>query len=280
MLSARRDELRGSLKFVFQPAEEGLGGAEAVIADGVLERPRVDRSLALHVWNELLLGKVAIHAGPLMAGGEIFNARLEGRGGHGALPHQAVDPVLAAAQVTLALQSIVSRNVSPLQAAVVSVTRIQAGEAFNVIPPAAELTGTIRTFEAETRELVLRRFGEIVRGVGEAMGCRVTLDIRPVTPAVINDAGSAQALQEMARRDFPELQIDTQFRTMVSEDMAYLLERAPGVYFLVGAANPEKGLVYGHHHPKFDFDEDALIHAAALMAAAALELQHKDIDGK
>jgi amidohydrolase len=188
--------------------------------------------------------------------------------------------VLAAAQVTLALQSIVSRNVSPLQAAVVSVTRIQAGEAFNVIPPAAELTGTIRTFEAETRELVLRRFGEIVRGVGEAMGCRVTLDIRPVTPAVINDAGSAQALQEMARRDFPELQIDTQFRTMVSEDMAYLLERAPGVYFLVGAANPEKGLVYGHHHPKFDFDEDALIHAAALMAAAALELQHKDIDGK
>jgi amidohydrolase len=279
ILSQHKQDLPGSVKFVFQPAEEGLGGAEAMVADGVLENPRPDRSLALHLWNELPLGTLAIHPGPLMAGGEIFNIRLEGRGGHGALPHQAVDPVLAAAQITSALQSIISRNVSPLEAAVVSVTRIQAGEAFNVIPPTAEMTGTIRTFDSEVRRQVLERFEQIVRGVGEAMGCRVALEVRPVTLAVINDAASARRLQAMAARDFPELRLDANFRTMVSEDMAYLMQSIPGVYFLVGSANPARGLTAGHHHPRFDFDEDALVIATAVMASAALELLTEEPNG-
>lgn len=148
MLHAHRDELAGAVKFVFQPAEEGLGGAERMIAEGALEDPKPELTLALHVWNEKPLGWFGVAAGPAMAGAEIFKIKVRGKGGHGAVPHLAVDPVLASAQIVAALQSIVARNVAPLQAAVVSVCTIHGGEAFNVIPQAVELAGTIRTFRA------------------------------------------------------------------------------------------------------------------------------------
>jgi amidohydrolase len=212
-----------------------------------------------------------------MASADRFSIRLEGKGGHGALPHQSVDPVFAAAQVVSALQSVVSRNLSPLEAGVVSVTYLRAGDAWNVIPAVAELAGTIRAFEPEVRERILQRIEAIAAGVGEALGCRAAIVLDEVTPAVINDPETAHRLQRMAARDFPDLKVDPAFRTMVSEDMAYMLQAVPGAYFLVGSANPARGLDAGHHHPRFDFDEDALVVAAAVMAAAALELQ-KDND--
>ena len=171
MLNHQRENLHGQAKLVFQPAEEGLGGAERMIAAGILESPAPDHTLALHIWNEEPVGTIAIVPGPLMAGSEIFQVNLTGRGGHGALPHQTIDPVAAAAQIVTALQSIVSRNISPLQSAVVSVTRFQAGDAFNVIPQTAELRGTIRSFEPQVREIVLTRFRELVNGIAQAMGC-------------------------------------------------------------------------------------------------------------
>ncbi len=277
ILSAHRAELAGALKFVFQPAEEGQGGAQAMIADGVLENPRPDRVLALHLWNELPVGTLAINPGALMASADRFSIHLEGKGGHGALPDQSVDPVLAAAQVVSALQSVVSRNLSPLEAGVVSVTNIRAGEAWNVIPSTAELAGTIRAFEPQVRERILNRIEAITAGVSEALGCRAAIVLDEVTPAVINDPKTAHRLQRMAARDFPDLKVDPAFRTMVSEDMAYMLQAVPGVYFLVGSANPARRLDAGHHHPRFDFDEEALVIAAAVMAEAALELQ-KDND--
>ncbi len=279
MLSDVRGELAGRVKFVFQPAEEGQGGAAAMIADGVLENPRPDLALALHLWNEKPVGWVAIVPGPLFAGGDTFHVRLEGIGGHAALPDQTVDPVLAAAQVVTALQSIVSRNVSPFEASVLSVTRIQAGEAFNVIPPYAELTGTLRTFKPEVRERMVKRFEQVVRGVAEGMGCEAALQIDEVTPPVKNDPEAARRLARMAERDFPDLDLDTGYQSMVSEDMAYILQKAPGVMMLVGSANPEKGLTFGHHHPRFDFDERALSVGAALMAQSILELCGGDEDG-
>ena len=139
LLSAHRSELAGNVKFLFQPAEEGRGGAQAVLEAGVLSNPRPDLTLALHIWNEKPLGWVGVVPGPLMAGSEIFHVRITGKGGHGAMPDQTIDPMVAAAQVISALQTIVSRNISPLEAAVVSVTRIWGGETFNVIPPAVEL---------------------------------------------------------------------------------------------------------------------------------------------
>lgn len=272
LLQENRGSLHGSVKLVFQPAEEGLGGAERMMAEGVLDTPRPIRSLSLHLWNGLPVGTYAIHAGPLMSGSEIFTIKLEGHGGHGAQPDLTVDPVVAAAQIITAVQTIVARNVSPLDAAVVSVTAVRAGEAFNVIPQTAELRGTIRSFRPEVRDRILARLEQIVRGVAEAMDCKVEVVIKETTPPVINEADTARLVAEEARALFPDETVDSQFALMVSEDMAFMMQEVPGCYFLVGSANAKAGLNFGHHHPRFDFDEAVLPRAAALMAAAAMRV--------
>jgi amidohydrolase len=155
---------------------------------------------------------------------------------------------------------------------VITVARIQAGDAFNVIPQSAELRGTIRTFEPQVRETVLTRFHQVVEGVAAAMGCAAEIALVRLTPAVINDEALAGRLAARVRQSLPEAQVDTTFRVMVSEDMAYMMEQVPGCYMLVGGANPAKGLDYPHHHPRFDFDEESLIWAAALMCTAVSEL--------
>jgi amidohydrolase len=273
MLLAHRQELAGTVKFVFQPAEEGLGGAEGMITAGILENPKPDLALALHLWNEKPLGWLGVATGPAMAGAELFKIKVRGKGGHGAVPHMAVDPILAAAHIITALQSIVARNVPPLQAAVVSVCTIHGGEAFNVIPQAVEMAGTIRTFEPEVREKVLERFEVIVYGLAETMGCRVEVELQRLTPAVINQPESAARIAEIARQVFPEAVIDTHdYITMGSEDFAFITEKVPGCFFFIGSSNKEKGLDASHHHPCFDFDERALPRGAALMATTVAEL--------
>ncbi|MCK5430678.1 MAG: amidohydrolase, partial [Anaerolineales bacterium] len=162
LLTAYSQEFAGTVKFVFQPAEEGLGGAEIMVAEGVLDNPKPDITLALHLWNEEQVGWLGIAPGPLMAAGEIFRVRVTGKGGHGALPNQTIDPVITTAQIISALQSIPSRNVSPLQSATISVGSIHGGEVFNVIPSEVEFHGTIRTFESSVRQVVLERFQQVV----------------------------------------------------------------------------------------------------------------------
>ena len=278
LLHAHRDELAGSVKFVFQPAEEGtcgeeVGGNEMMIREGVLEDPKPDMALALHLWNERPLGWVNVAAGPVMAGAEEFKVTVTGKGGHGAIPNQSIDPVLAAAQIVSALQSIVSRNVPPLQAAVISVTMIHGGDAFNVIPPEVQMEGTIRTFELSVRDMLLRRFDEVVHGVAEAMGCTADVTVKRLTPAAINAQEVAQHVQQTVPRLLPDAHLDTSgYLTMGAEDMAFMLEKIPGCYFFVGSSDSTRGLDHGHHHPKFDFDELALPRAAALMAGAAAGL--------
>ena len=272
LLHAHRGELAGTVKLVFQPAEEGLGGAPRMIEAGVLQNPRPDFSLALHLWNEKALGWLGVASGPTMAAAEIFKLRLVGKGGHGAVPNLADDPVVAAAQLVSSLQSIVARNVSPLQSAVVSVTTIHGGDAFNVIPSYVELTGTIRTFEPLVRQRVLERFHELVMGLAEAYNCQADVDVQSITPPVINDPWVTARLQTVASNLFPESELDTHYSTMGSEDMSYFMQEVPGCFFFIGSANPEKGLDSAHHHPRFDFDERALPRAAALMASAAVEL--------
>lgn len=271
MLEARKGELGGMVKFVFQPAEEGLGGAEAMVADGVLENPRPDLSLSLHLWNDKPVGWIGVTPGPAMSASDRFTVKIVGRGGHGASPYLAIDPVVAGAQVISALQNIVARNVDPLESAVVTVTSMTGGEAFNVIPETVELKGTIRSFNPQVRKLVLERFEQITTGVAEALSCRAEVELKRVTPAVVNDPEMAKRVQEVAGRVFPDSVIDNKERTMGSEDMAYMMEDIPGCYFFVGSANHESGLDAAHHHPKFDFDESALPRAAALMASAVVE---------
>jgi amidohydrolase len=201
----------------------------------------------------------------------MFNIRITGKGGHGAVPHLAIDPVLAAAHVVTALQSIPARNVPPLEAAVVSVTTLRAGEAFNIIPPYAELTGTIRTFKPEVRGVVLERFHQVVNGVSEAMGCKADIHCEGITPAVTNDEQIAGRVRQVAESVLPDCPVTSHFATMGSEDMAFMMQDVPGCFIFVDSANSEKGLDAPHHHPRFDTDEGALINGAALMAATAAE---------
>lgn len=278
MLHAHREQLAGTVKFCFQPSEEGnngeeVGGAEMMMRDGVLDHPKVDMTLSLHLWNEKPLGWVHVAKGPVMAGAEQFKIKLIGKGGHGAVPNLTVDPILAAAQIVSAAQSIVARNVGPLETAVVSFTMLHSGTAFNVIPHEATLEGTIRTFDAGVRLKVLERFEQITRGVASAMGCQVEMNVKRLTPALVNADEVTASVQETARRVLPDAHHDnTPYLTMGAEDMAFMQEKVPGCYFFIGSANSERGLNYGHHHPKFDFDEEALVRGAALMAASAADM--------
>lgn len=278
LLHARRNELAGNIKFCFQPSEEGfngeeVSGAEMMIRDHVLETPKVDMTLSLHLWNQKPLGWIGIAKGPVMAGAEQFTIKLTGKGGHGALPDATIDPIIAAAHIITALQTITSRNVGPLQSAVVSVTTVHAGTTFNIIPQEAEMTGTIRTFDLAVRQTVLERFEQITRGVAESLGCQVQIVVQRVTPAVINNDEVTAKVQQTAHNILPYADHDAAaYLTMGAEDMAFMQEKVPGCYFFIGSNNKEKHLDYGHHHPKFDFDEEALINGTALMAAAAVDI--------
>jgi len=274
LLKSHEEDLAGTIKFVFQPAEEGLGGAEGMIQDGVLDNPKPDITLALHVWNDQPVGWFGISQGPSMAGAEIFKIKIKGKGGHGAAPHLANDPILAASHIITALQSISARNIPPLKSAVVSVCTINGGNAFNVIPQDVQLAGTIRTFDPEVREKVLERFEVIVYGMAETMGCSAEIELDRLTPAVINDGEIAMRVKKIAETIFPDGDIDSSnYTTMGSEDMAFMMEEVPGCYFFIGSANIEKDLDASHHHPLFDIDEQSLINAVALMSAAVMELQ-------
>jgi len=269
LLNSHRQDLPGTLKFVFQPAEEGLNGAERMVEEGVLLDPVPDYTLAMHLWNNKPVGWIGITPGPAMAGSERLEIEITGRGGHGASPHQTVDPVLASAQVICALQSVVSRNLDPCQAAVVSVTQVRAGDAFNVIPSKALLQGTIRTFGGEVRDLVLQRVKEIAGGVAQAMGCEAQVKVERLTLPVVNNRALAAKLQSLVKRVYPEATVDSEEVAMGSEDMAFMMADIPGCYMFVGSSNPAKRLDAPHHNPHFDFDEVILPRAAALMAAAA-----------
>ncbi len=278
ILNVHRDQLAGTIKFMFQPSEEGpngeeVGGAEMMMRDGLLDSPKVDMALALHLWNERPVGWVGIGGGPMMAGADSFSIKVTGKGGHGAVPNLAIDPIVASAHIITALQTIVSRNISPLDTAVVSVTNLHSGTAFNVIPQEAMLEGTIRTFDSGVRQKVHERFEQIVGGTAETLGCRAEVTIKRITPALINDMSIAEKVQETSRHSFPDFDLHTAgYLTMGAEDAAYLLEKVNGCFFFVGSANRERHLDYGHHHPKFDFDEEALIRGSALMAAAAIDV--------
>ena len=258
VLSQRRERLKGRVKFVFQPAEEGPGGAEPMIAEGVLERPRVDAAIGLHLWNDLDVGLLGIGRGPIMAATDEFHARIEGVGGHGAYPHETVDPVLAAAHVVVALQSIVARNLSPIEPGVVTVGKLHAGTAINIIPRCAELSGTVRSYSDAARELQLRRVEEIVKGVAAAHQASADVRIERGYPATSNDPEMASFCSQVASAVFGRAQVIEPERSMGAEDMSYYLREVPGCFMFLGSKNAKKGLTAPHHSPLFDFDEDAL----------------------
>lgn len=270
LLAQHRRHLPGRVKLVFQPAEEISQGARAMIADGVLETPAPAASFALHLWSRLPLNQVVVQSGPLWAAADRFDLTIRGKGGHGATPHDTIDTTLVVAQVVVALQSIVARNVNPTDTAVVTVGSLNSGSAFNIISERAELTGTVRTFDPAVRALVHRRIEEVTAGVCQAFGASYEFRVPTSCSATVNDPEATALMEEVAQTVVGEEQIAQIEPMMVGEDMAEFLNRAPGCFVLVGAASPETGPFSPHHSPTFDFDERMLPTGVALMANAAV----------
>lgn len=258
-LSQHRDQFTGTVKIIFQPAEEGPGGAKPMIEEGVLKNPDVDAIIGLHLWNNLPLGTVGVRNGALMAAVECFHCTIFGKGGHGAMPHQTVDSVLVSAQIVNALQTIVARNVDPIDSAVVTVGELHAGTAQNVIADTAHMKGTVRYFNPKLKDYLATRIEQIIAGICQSQGASYELDYLHLYPPVINDAKMAELVRTVAL-DVVETPVGIvpECQTMGGEDMSFFLQEVPGCYFFLGSANPAKDLAYPHHHPRFDFDETAL----------------------
>ncbi|HCV32682.1 MAG TPA: amidohydrolase [Microcoleaceae bacterium UBA9251] len=258
-LAKHKHSFSGTVKIIFQPAEEGPGGAKPMIEAGVLRNPDVDAIVGLHLWNNLPLGTVGVRSGALMAAVEIFDCTILGKGGHGGMPHQTVDAIVVAAQIVNALQAIVARNIDPIDSAVVTVGTFHAGDIHNVIADTAQMGGTVRYFNPAYQGYFDKRIEQLIAGICQSHGANYQLDYYSLYPPVINDANMAELVRSVA-----ESVVETpagivpECQTMGGEDMSFFLQEVPGCYFFLGSANQEKNLAFPHHHPRFDFDETAL----------------------
>jgi amidohydrolase len=255
LLSSLADQLHGNMVFLFQPAEEGPGGAKPMIQAGALEYPEVDEAFAFHLWPDLDLGCIGIRSGPLMAAMNRFQITILGQGGHAAMPHKCVDALDVGVQVVNALQRLVSRKISPLHPAVLTVASFQAGSAFNVIPAQAQIAGTTRTFDRETWKAWPGQIEQVVAGVCASMGAEYTLETTTGFAPLINNPESSERMRRIAAHTVPEECILRPEQTMGGEDMSFILEKVPGCYVFLGVGREGQAAL---HSPNFDFDEEVL----------------------
>jgi amidohydrolase len=269
VLAQHRDQIPGTIKLMFQPAEEGLGGAKAMINDGVLNGPDVDYALGLHVSSGHPVGTAVVRSGAMMAASDGLRITVRGKGGHGAHPDQTVDAVLVAAQIIVALQTIVSRNVNPEATGVVTVGAIHAGQAGNVIADTAQMRGTIRSFDPAVRELLHRRVREVATGVASALGATADVEVIIGVDATVNAEKPTEVIYRSAAALLGEANLDTTYRTPGGEDFSAVLARVPGNFFFLGTKSDER-TGFPHHNPHFDLDERALPTGVAILCDAAL----------
>ncbi|MBI4233618.1 MAG: amidohydrolase [Chloroflexi bacterium] len=271
LLARHRQDLHGRVKLVFQPAEETMSGARRMIQEGAMQDPRPDRVIGFHLFNGLPVGKVGVRDGAIFASADEIKVVVKGKSAHGALPHLSVDAIAAASQAVTALQTLVSREVSPGTAAVVSFGTIRGGTAFNIIAGEVELTGTVRTFDEGLRSFLLGRIQEVFQGVAAAMRAEAELVHVNGCPPVVNDPQATAFVRRAAEAVVGKGNVLEVEPTTVGDDMALFLREAPGCYFLVGSANPGRALGGAHHSATFDFDEAALGIGAEVVARCALE---------
>lgn len=254
ILNELKDEIAGNVKLVFQPAEEGPGGAEPMIKAGILENPKVDAAFAAHLWGYLNEGEVHLKEGPMMASPDIFNIKVIGKGGHGAVPQESIDPIVITCQIVNSLQTIVSRKINPLDPVVITCGRIQGGDCHNVIPNEVELEGTIRTFNEETRNWVPKVMEDLIRGITTSQGAAYEFKYEPKYPALINDKYMTSFAKESLKKVVGEENVfDLKEPNMGGEDFAYFAQKVPSAFIFVGIANNKSEPVI-HHNPYFKWD--------------------------
>jgi amidohydrolase len=270
LLVNARAHLPGRVKLVFQPAEEGMGGAQAMIADGVMENPTPSAAFGLHLWSRLPLNQVVVQKGPLWAGADKVDLVVTGRGGHGAMPHETIDAIVVASEIVLAWQTIVSRNMDPTEPAVITVGSMHAGSANNVIAERATLNASIRSLNFTVRDFLVERMRTVATGICAAHGAKAELHFTAGVPPTINAASGAQLMKDVAAVVVGQENISQITPMMVSEDVSEFLNRAPGCFVLLGAWDQGKPINSPHHSPTFDWDERVLSTGAALLAGAAI----------
>lgn len=258
ILAKEMPSLAGSVYFVFQPAEELLVGAEAMLKDGALDGVQADAGFAVHLMNRWPVGTVAICSGPAMTSADKLTLAVTGRGGHGANPHLAIDPVVASAQIITALQTLVSRETPPLKTAVLSLTTLKAGTAFNIIPDTVEMTGSLRCFDADLRERLLTSLSRTAEGIAASLRCTAQVTSEFLTPAVLNDPALTELARHVAAQIVGPEQVIQPDPLTGSDDVAYFWQRVPGCYAFVGSARPEWSPAPAHHNARFDLDESAM----------------------
>lgn len=272
--SRQKEKLQGNIRLIFQPAEEVCpGGAVSMIEGGALEGVNV--IYGIHLWTPIPVGTAASAPGPLMASTDEFFIEVHGKGGHGGMPHMAVDSVVAGAALVLQLQSVVSRSIDPLDPVVVTIGSIQGGTAQNAIAERCRLAGTVRCFREETRSIIRGKIETLTEHTAQAYGANSSVEYMTGYPSLINDQNEFKRFL-LTAMEVPNLKGELSAQIMPAEDFAYYLQEVPGCFILVGAGNEDKGIVYPHHHPKFDIDEDAMLHAAGLMIkmAESYQLEH------
>ncbi len=268
-----RDQINGNVKFIFQPAEEAPGGAEPMIAAGVLENPAVDAIIGGHVWGSLESGIIEVMSGPTMASSDIIRLKIIGKGGHAAQPHTTIDPIVIASEIVGALQKLVSRQTDPFESVVISICSFHAGDVFNVIPHSAYLEGAVRTLNNELRQELPHKIEKIIRGITEPYGATYELDYYLGYPVTVNDPGVTETVRKAAVSVLGADKVRVAARaSMGGEDYAYFLNKVPGTYIRIGTRNPEKGICQEMHHPRFDIDEAVLELTPVVYAQAAFDL--------
>lgn len=278
VLSGMRDNLKGNVKLIFQPAEESVGGAKPMIEEGIMENPVVDAVFGLHVAPEIPVGEIGVKFGKMNASADGIKIVIHGESTHGAYPHSGVDALLIASHVVVALQSIVSRNMDPRDSAVVTLGRIHGGQRGNIIANKIEIIGTVRTLTPETRDRVLEKIKRIVYNVSESMGGKGEVFIEQGYTSLINDDN----MVELVKRNGEEILGKDKVRiikeaSLGAEDFAYFLEKAPGAYFRLGCGNVEKGIIHDGHHCLFDIDEDCLAIGVALQVQNVLSILQENL---
>lgn len=276
LLAGMREEISGRVRFLFQHAEEVIpGGARAMIEDGALDG--VDAVYGIHLWTPLPVGVVGIKEGPLMASADFFQIDIFGKGGHGGLPHEAVDAIVIASHLIVHLQTLISRQVDPLKSGVISVGTIQGGQSFNVIAERCTLTGTVRSFASSLRRQLSERIREVAEKTCALFGATCQVTYQWGYPALVNEPVETRRVACVARKIVGEDKVRELQPVMAAEDFAYYLGKVPGAFCFVGAGNPEKNCDFPHHHPRFDFDERAMKIAAELLASAALSRLKEEV---